>query len=227
MGIEKLIEMINSNSFSLRKAVAVLKEIGHNSRDIAELEPYADKPFAPRQIEQKALAICQTYYQKFAKESPKIVTVTSKNTEGGIVDVKKEDPTVIIQLREEQKQLRDERRAIHMTLEETEDITIRAQKVQRIRQLTPKIDRIFEQLDAYDQTGDLPVKAVVTDKQAVMEVVELYQKKIYLPQRISRLNAWLKDVTLGVHKKERYQKELVLKEEELKTVLQKLTAVEG
>jgi hypothetical protein len=214
--------MIEDNSFSLRKAVAVLRALGHDSRVVGELEQWAEKPFAPRGVEKSALELCRMYYHNLPKTN-----IEPKNTEGVKLEDKTDDPIIILKLRQEQRDLRDERRALHMTLEETEDLKLRGEKVHKIRQITERVDRIFEQLDMYDEKGILPaVAAVVEGKEAIAELLDLYNKKTYLPQRICRLKAWLKDTTLGIHKKERYKKELAIKEEELKSVVQKLATVE-
>jgi hypothetical protein len=160
-------------------------------------------------------------------DEPKTINETVHIKEYVKSEVKIQDePAIILKLRKEQRELRDERRSIHMTLEETEESQSRTMKARRIRELTKRIDRIFEQLDGYDEDGTLPIESILNNSEnPILDTVELMTKKKYLSERVCRLNGLLKEDTLGQNKIKRYTDELAIKKAELLEVDEKIKSL--
>ena len=141
------------NTFSYRKAVQVLSELRHDRVELQKFSQYIDKQFAPRAIEDRVIQLIAEYYDRAAKSTPLMLSASSRlSVTDSLVhhgevpkpEILKDDvPAVIVKLRADQRLLRDERRAIHMTLEETSDDKLRGEKAKSIRELSKRIDKIF------------------------------------------------------------------------------------
>lgn len=166
-----------------REAVQWLRSVGCAAPEMTELSAAAEKQFvAPRLIEK-----CRTLLFSFNQLPPSVPNDLPKQPEE-----KSDDPDVIVQLRKEQRELRDERRALHYTLEDTLDRKLRAEKCRHISSLTKKIDRIFSQLDDYRNAGIVPsIATTEVVRKATADISDLFVQKKYLTERTSRLRSWL------------------------------------
>ena len=192
---------------SYKEGVSILERLNPLCVVLKELKPYVDKRFAPTAAQTLLRATLLSYYQP---------PVTPK-TEAP----RPETPVVIVKLQEEQRFLRDQRRAIHYTLEDTPEPSDRAAKAQQIRSLTKRIDAVFNHLDAWELNGTVPNVATQGDARAGgLEVLELTKKEKYYRERLSRLKVWIDSVDIPLSKKERYKTEYTLKKSELSVIEQ-------
>ncbi len=201
-------------SGSYKTGVSILEGLNPLSVALKELKPYVDKRFAPTTAQTLLRATLLAYYQQPAPSA----RVTPKTEEP-----RKDIPPVIVKLQEEQRFLRDQRRALHFTLEDTPEPSDRAAKAQQIRSLTKRIDAIFNQLDAWELNGTVPNVATVGDARAGgLEVLELTKKEKYYRERLSRLKVWMESPDIPLSRKERYKTEYALKKSELSVIEQTL-----
>jgi hypothetical protein len=194
-----------------RQGVLILEKLNPLCSELIELRKYVDKSFAPSAAQELLRKSLLAFYQKSTPSvSQPIIEV---------LPTEKEIPPIILKLKEEQRLLRDERRAIHFNLEDTAEQSDRAAKALQIRSLSKRIDTIFQQLDEWELRGNIPKIATVGDARAGgLEVLELTKKAKYLTERISRLKNWANDKTLPLSKRERYTTEISLKKSELSEI---------
>lgn len=179
---------------------------------INELRKFQKERFLPTFAEEtvtELLALYNNSEENTAKPTPSVTTQKQVITEA-------QTPNIIVMLRQKQRLLRDERRAIHLTLEDTKLQSLRADKCTKIRQLTTEITKIIHQLDDYDNYNILPI--IIEEKaQNTESVEEIKKEKKYITERISRLKTFLKkDISKTERKK--YTSELAIKTERLTTI---------
>lgn len=209
--IEQLREYIENNG-SYRNGIGLLKLLQHDVAEWHQLQGFCSFQFAPRWAEQRVMALLKVYYNESKAAQSQIVQVHQVKT-------KRVDPDVIVLLKKEERELMDERKLQHFSLDDTADDLLRADKVRAIREATTRIDEIETDLEAYETTGVVPILAGT--QTAAQEVDALYRRKNTLASRICRLNKLLK-TNLPLSKKERYDKELREKEAELNLITEKL-----
>jgi hypothetical protein len=215
--------------------VALLRGLGHDKVELKALEGYMKQDFAPREAQKRVDTLILDYYNSLSiKESTPSVQKTTgtikpliyKDCPPNDTPVSfKNEPPIITELRNESRQLQDDRRFIHSSLLDTEGDDERLNRCQRIRSMTKRIDKIWTIIDDFEVTGNEPIQAVAIvskEKTAVEELMELNTKVLSLRPRICRLKNWVNDANIGTTKKERYQSELEVKERELEETLKKL-----
>lgn len=203
-----------------KQGVSILERLNPFASELVELRKYIDQRFAPTAAQELLRKTLLTYYQK--------PPVASEIATPSVVEPVKEVPAIILKLREEQRFLRDERRAIHYCLEDYMEQSDRASIAQQIRSLTNRINAIFNQLDDWELNGNVPNVATVGDARAGgLEVLELTKKEKYFRERISRLKVWVEDKTLPLSKRERLKTELTLKISELAVIEQTLKTLKN
>lgn len=111
------------------------------------------------------------------------------------------------------KTLRNQAKSIHKLHSHTKALLIAAHTdAERYKhahaimiEIIPALDKIYNQIRAYDQTGSIPLSAILNDTDV--------RKKIgSIAPRISKLRKMLKDTTLSETKRTKYEKELADKE---------------
>lgn len=222
---------------SYREGIFLLRKCAHNLNEWTELAAFADKTFAPTWAEKRLDVLLRQYCTEFEKraipaEQPipqkihKIPQNATKVDGPGVTETV--EPPVIVALRQEEREARTARRAIHLTLDETKDRKLVSEKVQSVRAHTQRIDEIWNILGDYEKNGTLPALGSVGDERdAAQEVDELHRKMKSITPRISRLKGFLKDDSTPLSKIERYKRELSEKEAEMKLITQKLATVHG
>ena len=201
---------------SYKQGVSILERLNPLCVELKELQKYIDKRFAPASAHELLRKTLLAYYQK-----PMTPSVSQPNIE--VVSVKEEIPPIILKLKNEQRLLRDKRRAVHFTLEDTPEQSDRAAKALQIRSLSKRIDTIFQQLDEWEVNGNIPKIATVGDARAGgLEVLELLKKEKYYKERISRLKSLIDDTSIPLSKRERYRTEIALKKSELSEIEESL-----
>ncbi len=194
-----------------KQGVSILERLNPLCVELKELQKYIDKRFAPASAQELLRKTLLAYYQK---PTPS-VSVSQPIIEPTQVEI----PPIILKLKNEQRLLRDERRAVHFNLEDTAEQSDRAAKALQIRSLSKRIDTIFQQLDKWEVDGSIPKIATVGDARAGgLEVLELTKKAKYFNERISRLKSLVGDTTIPLSKRERYRTEIALKKSELSEI---------
>jgi hypothetical protein len=225
--LEKLQKYLSDPYYNL--GVALLRDLGHDKVELKALEGYMKQDFAPRDAQKRVDTLILDYFNslKVTENAPSVKPVISQgNPPPNYTPTNsKIEPPIITELRNESRQLQDDRRMIHSSLLDTEGDDERLNKCQRIRDMTKRIDKIWTIIDDFEVTGNEPIKAVAIvskEKTAVEELMELNTKVLSLRPRICRLKNWVNDANIGTTKKERYQSELEVKERDLEETLKKL-----
>jgi hypothetical protein len=244
--------------------VQLLRQLGHDGRDVARFEKHCSSDFAPMSLISDMNTLLRGYYDRLPKQriSEDIEENDSKSSliselEEELEDKnllisrleddletsdlliselekkkdkrqKKDEPLIITNLRQEERQLRNDRRALHATLDETFDDAERGEKCVSIRALTGRIDQIWTAIFAFEKDGTLPaLGAIAEEKTAAEEAVELTLRQLTLRPRLTRLKKMLADPNLAVSKKIRYEREQSEKEAELEIINHKLMTIKG
>lgn len=215
--VEQLREYIDTEG-GYRKGIELLKLLGHNPVEWHELAVFANKSFAPRWADARVMALLKGYYEQMNSAAPQVVEHKTTSVKPPIEKII--EPDIIVELKQAAREMGDERRLLHFSLDETENEGLRADKVRRIRELTKKMDVIWTDLNTFEETKKVPLLAGAS-KTAAQTVDDMYRREKTLRPRISRLNSFLK-TNLPLSKKERYERELKEKEAELNLILQKL-----
>jgi hypothetical protein len=208
---------------SFSEGVRILEVLSPFAPELKDLKGYIQKGFAPSAAHEKLYKILRGYYDKLPVELPS-KSDTTPTIAATIAPIEEVTPDIIIKLRHEQRTLRDQRRAIHLTLEDTEDQKDRADKSRQVKALSMRIDIIFKQLDDWRDKNLLPNIATVGSARAGgLEVLELTKKEQYFKERISRLKAWIDDDKTPTSKRERYKTELAIKQSEILIIKEQLS----
>jgi hypothetical protein len=210
------------NRGNFTEGVAILEALSPFAPELKELKGYIQKGFATSAAHEKLYKILRGYYDKLPVELPS-KSDTTPTIAAAIAPIEEVTPDIIIKLRHEQRTLRDQRRAIHLTLEDTEDKANRAEKCRQVKSLSKRIDFIFKQLDDWRDNKRLPSVATIGDARAGgLEVLELTKKEQYFKERISRLKAWIDDDKTPTSKRDRYKTELAIKQSEILVIKEQL-----
>lgn len=200
------------------QGVSILERLNPLCVELKELQKYIDKRFAPASAHELLRRTLLAYYQK---PTPSVSQPIIE-----VAPIKEEIPPIILKLKNEQRLLRDERRAVHFNLEDTAEQSDRAAKALQIRSLSKRIDTIFQQLDEWELSGNIPKIATVGDARAGgLEVLELTKKAKYFNERISRLKNLIDDTSIPLSKRERYRTEIALKKSELSEIEESLKSL--
>jgi hypothetical protein len=81
-------------------------------------------------------------------------------------------------------------------------------------EVIPEIDKLYEKIRDWKETGDVPV--VVTAD--VQRAIQMMKKRESLKPRISRLRKWVDSNSVAESKKKAYRVELLEKEGELREI---------
>lgn len=223
---EELGKYINGEGY-YNWGVQLLRKLGHDSREVARFERYCVEDFAPLSLISDLNRLLKDCYEKL---EPKNSLVIQKETtqKRFLLNDKKDEPQIITDLRREEKQLRNDRRALHATLDDTPDDEERGEKCCTIRSLTGRINQIWLSIFAFEKDGSLPaLGAVAEEKTGAEEAVELSLRRLTLRPRLTRLKKMLEDPNLPTSKKIRYVREQGEKEAELKLVEHKLSTIKN
>lgn len=208
--IEKLREHIE-NDGSYRNGIGLLALVQHDNAEWIHLREFCSYQFAPRWAEHRVMELLKVYLKEMTAARGRLFVVDTKE--------KRIEPDVIVLLKKEERELMNERRLNHFSLDDTPDDLLRADKVRAIREATTRIGEIEADLEVFETTGVVPILAgTQTDAQAVDA---LYRREKTLRPRICRLNGFLK-TNLPLSKKERFEKELREKTAELNLIIEKL-----
>jgi hypothetical protein len=209
---------------SYTDGVRILEILSPFAPELKELKGFIQKGFAPSAAHEKLYKILRGYYDKLPVNVPSKSDTTTPSTIATIAPIEEETPDIIIKLRAEQRTLRDQRRAIHLTIEDTEAQADRAEKCRQVKSLSKRIDFIFKQLDDWKDNKRLPSVATIGDARAGgLEVLELTKTAQYFKERISRLKAWIDDDKTPTSKREKYKTELAIKQSEILVIKNQLS----
>jgi hypothetical protein len=210
----------------------LLRKLGHDTNEVAGFEKYCSSDFAPTSVERRLNNILKGY---FGETKPKMLLksdILVEKVETPTPSVKKvkreDDPPIIAAIRREEQQCRDDRKALHLTLDNTVDDAERAEKCFSIRALTGRIDAIWNIIFAYEGTGTLPaIGSVGEEKTATEEVMDLKLRQYSLRSRLTRLKQKLENKDLATSLRIRYTREQGEKQSEMDGINQKLSTIKA
>lgn len=206
------------NGGAYTEGVGILEKLSPYAPELPELRGFLEKRFASSAAQTKLYALLKKHYDQLPI-TPSVSDVNPTIVAPPVEEV----PPIILKLRNEQRALRDQRRAIHFILEDTPEQSHRAEKCRQIKALSRRVDAIFKQLNEYRDTGKLPSIATTGDARAGgLEVLELTKLAKYYAERICNLKRWIDDDKTPQSKKERYKTELAIKTTELSDCKTKL-----
>ncbi len=223
--------------------VKLLRELGG---DVSAFERYCKQSFTPPSVSKQLDSILEGHFRRLQAEMSVISnistpqkaetpqkhpqTVVEKPSPSVSTHKTPElaaEPPIIAALRMEEEQCRNDRKALHLTLETTENAAERGEKCLHIRTLSDRINAIWDIIEAYEFDGTLPaLGSISTEKTAAEEAVDLMLRIGTLKPRLCVLKRLLSN-DLGITKQTRYLLEQRAKTAELNEVLEKLATIKN
>jgi len=193
--------------------VAILRaNMQYSPYAISMFEGFEDADYIPERLEEKLRYCLSQIPEKELVNPPSPVTTDTIviNT----VEVKELEPEAILMLRYKARKLHKRQAYLHAQLsllETDEDRYNAAHEIMDV--VIPALDKIYDQIRSWKETGDLPRSSSDYDR-GFQEGVEALNRINSLGSRISKLKGLLKK-NITDKEKLRYEKELLDKQLEL------------
>lgn len=241
MELKELIRAWFKDNCHFGTGVNLLQQTQRHPVEVQRFRSYFTAHFVPAQAEKQLQQLLRMYLESqpvasvlvenhafvgnSIKEPPEMSEILA-NVQN--IDKTAAEPVEIQKLRETAKEWHKKQSYVHaqMGLVESDEERYACAE-QLMEEIIPTLDRIYDQIRAFEKDGTLPAPAAVND--VARQAVEDYKRmEKTLRPRISRLKKWIdkglndKKRVLSASEIEKYKKELVEKELEFQTLKNKL-----